>query len=116
MMFFTVSPRTPPRSLRMITRPSSHTIITFAYPRKFPSLWNAAQTELLNDGVIHGYYRMYWGNKIIEWSATHAEALATMIYLNDRYTLDGRDPNTYTNILWCFGLHDRPWTERPISV
>lgn len=78
------------------------------------ALWNAAQTELLKDGVIHGYYRMYWGKKIIEWSSTHDEALATMIYLNDRYTLDGRDPNTYTNILWCFGLHDRPWTERPI--
>jgi deoxyribodipyrimidine photo-lyase len=78
------------------------------------ALWNAAQTELLTHGVIHGYYRMYWGKKIIEWSATHAEALATMIYLNDRYALDGRDPNTYTNILWCFGLHDRPWTERPI--
>jgi deoxyribodipyrimidine photo-lyase len=77
-------------------------------------LWNAAQTELLTGGIIHGYYRMYWGKKIIEWSLSHAEALATMIYLNDRYALDGRDPNTYTNILWCFGLHDRPWTERPI--
>jgi deoxyribodipyrimidine photo-lyase len=78
------------------------------------ALWNAAQTELLTRGMIHGYYRMYWGKKIIEWSASHAEALETMIYLNDRYALDGRDPNTYTNILWCFGLHDRPWTERPI--
>lgn len=77
-------------------------------------LWNAAQKELLCSGKIHGYYRMYWGKKIIEWSATPAEALATMIYLNDRYALDGRDPNTYTNILWCFGLHDRPWVERPI--
>ena len=46
--------------------------------------------------------------------STHQDALDTMIYLNDRYALDGRDPNTYTNILWCFGLHDRPWTERPI--
>jgi deoxyribodipyrimidine photo-lyase len=78
------------------------------------ALWNAAQTELLTRGIIHGYYRMYWGKKIIEWSASDAEALATMIYLNDRYALDGRDPNTYTNIFWCFGLHDRPWTERPI--
>ena len=78
------------------------------------TLWNAAQTELLNTGLIHGYYRMYWGKKIIEWSASHAEALQIMIYLNDRYALDGRDPNTYTNILWCFGLHDRPWAERPI--
>jgi deoxyribodipyrimidine photo-lyase len=78
------------------------------------TLWNAAQQELLLTGTIHGYYRMYWGKKIIEWSASHAEALETMIYLHDRYALDGRDPNTYTNILWCFGLHDRPWAERPI--
>ena len=77
-------------------------------------LWNAAQKELLLRGKIHGYYRMYWGKKVIEWSATHREALATMIYLHDKYALDGRDPNTYTNILWCLGLHDRPWTERPI--
>jgi deoxyribodipyrimidine photo-lyase len=52
--------------------------------------------------------------KIIEWSATHEDALATMIYIHDRYALDGRDPNTYANILWCFGLHDRPFGERPI--
>jgi deoxyribodipyrimidine photo-lyase len=78
------------------------------------ALWNATQRELLTRGVIHGYYRMYWGKKILEWSATPEEALATMIYLHDRYALDGRDPNTYTNILWCFGLHDRPWAERKI--
>jgi len=77
-------------------------------------LWNAAQKELLLHGKIHGYYRMYWGKKIIEWSKIPEEALRTMIYLNDRYALDGRDPNGYTNILWCFGLHDRPWIERPI--
>jgi len=77
-------------------------------------LWNAAQRELLVTGKIHGYYRMYWGKKIIEWSRTTAEALATALYLNDRYALDGRDPNSCTNILWCFGLHDRPWAERPI--
>ena len=78
------------------------------------TLWNATQTELLTRGVIHGYYRMYWGKKIVEWSPTHEDALATMIHLHDRYALDGRDPTTYTNILWCFGLHDRPWFERPI--
>ena len=78
------------------------------------ALWNATQLEILRDGKIHGYYRMYWGKKIIEWSATHQDALGTMIYLHDKYALDGRDPNTYTNILWCFGLHDRPWSERPI--
>jgi deoxyribodipyrimidine photo-lyase len=78
------------------------------------ALWNATQREMLRDGKIQGYYRMYWGKKIIEWSPTHQEALDTMIYLHDKYALDGRDPNTYTNILWCFGLHDRPWSERPI--
>ena len=56
---------------------------------------------------------MYWGKKIIEWSR-HALKRSPMIHLNDRYALDGRDPNGYTNILWCFGLHDRPWVERPI--
>lgn len=78
------------------------------------ALWNAAQKELLLRGTIHGYYRMYWGKKIIEWSATAGEALATMIHLHDRYALDGHDPNTFANILWCFGLHDRPWPERPV--
>jgi deoxyribodipyrimidine photo-lyase len=77
-------------------------------------LWNAAQKELLLRGKIHGYYRMYWGKKIVEWSATPEEALSTMIHLHDRYALDGQDPNTYANILWCFGLHDRPWGERPV--
>ena len=57
---------------------------------------------------------MYWGKKIIEWSAAYEEAVHTMIHLHDRYAIDGRDPNTYANILWCFGLHDRPWPERPV--
>jgi deoxyribodipyrimidine photo-lyase len=77
-------------------------------------LWNATQTELLRSGRIHGYYRMYWGKKILEWSPSPEEAHATMLALHDRHAVDARDPNTYTNILWCFGLHDRPWPERPI--
>lgn len=80
----------------------------------YDPLWNASQKELLIRGKIHGYYRMYWGKKIIEWSRTYQEALDLMNRLHDRYSLDGRDPNTYTNTLWCFGLHDRPWFERPI--
>lgn len=95
-------------------RDASYTREQFERASTHDVLWNATQTELLTRGVIHGYYRMYWGKKIMEWSATHEDALATMIYLHDRYALDGRDPNTYTNILWCFGLHDRPWSERPI--
>jgi deoxyribodipyrimidine photo-lyase len=81
--------------------------------RTYDALWNATQKELLLRGKIHGYYRMYWGKKIIEWSATYEQALNLMVRLHDRYALDGRDPNTYTNILWCFGLHDRPWGARP---
>ena len=77
-------------------------------------LWNAAQKEMRLRGKIHGYYRMYWGKKIIEWSPTCQDALRTMIDIHDRYAIDGRDPNTIVGILWCFGLHDRPWTERPI--
>lgn len=86
----------------------------FEQARTHDPLWNATQKELLLRGKIHGYYRMYWGKKIIEWSETPEQALETMIYLHDRYALDGRDPNTYANILWCFGLHDRPWPERPV--
>ena len=80
----------------------------------YDDLWNATQKELLLRGKIHGYYRMYWGKKIVEWSPTPQLAVDAMIYMHDRYALDGRDPNTYTNILWCLGLHDRPFGERPI--
>ncbi|HUK66645.1 MAG TPA: deoxyribodipyrimidine photolyase [Anaeromyxobacteraceae bacterium] len=72
-------------------------------------LWNAAQRQLLGEGRIHNYLRMLWGKKILEWSAAPEEALATMIALNDRYALDGRDPNSYSGILWCLGRYDRPW-------
>lgn len=95
-------------------RPYLYTPEQFESADTHDPLWNAAQKELLLRGVIHGYYRMYWAKKIIEWSPTYEEALATMLRLHDIYALDGRDPNTYTNILWCFGLHDRPWGERPI--
>ena len=91
-----------------------YTPLQFETAATHDALWNATQTELLTRGTIHGYYRMYWGKKIIEWSASHQQALATMIDLHDRYALDGRDPNTYTNILWCFGMHDRPWGERAV--
>lgn len=77
-------------------------------------LWNATQKEMVLRGKIHGYYRMYWGKKAIEWTASHAEALSWMIRIHDKYAIDGRDPCTYTNILWLFGLHDRPWTERAV--
>ena len=78
-------------------------------------VWNLAQRQLLETGVIHNYLRMLWGKKIIEWSETPEEAHAAMVRLHDLYALDGRDPNTHAGILWCFGKHDRPWApERPI--
>jgi deoxyribodipyrimidine photo-lyase len=95
-------------------RAYTYTARQFERAETHDHLWNATQQELLIRGKIHGYYRMYWGKKIIEWSPTYEEALHLMIHLHDVYALDGRDPNTYTNILWCFGLHDRPWPERPV--
>ena len=78
-------------------------------------LWNAAQTELVKTGRIHNYLRMLWGKKVLEWSETPAEAYRVLEHLNNKYALDGRDPNSYTGILWCFGLFDRPWPpERPV--
>lgn len=76
--------------------------------------WNAAQLEMCNIGKMNSYMRMYWGKKIIEWSISPEEAMKTMIYLNDKYSLDGRDPNGYAGIAWCFGKHDRAWKERNI--
>ena len=95
-------------------RHPAYTREQFERAATYDDLWNATQKELLLRGTIHGYYRMYWGKKILEWSASAGEALETMLYLNDKYALDGQDPNTYGNILWCFGLHDRPWPERPV--
>jgi deoxyribodipyrimidine photo-lyase len=76
--------------------------------------WNAAQKEMVIKGKMHGYMRMYWGKKIIEWSKTPEEAFRRALYLNNKYELDGRDPNGFTGVAWCFGKHDRPWGERPI--
>ncbi len=76
--------------------------------------WNSAQNELVETGRIHNYMRMYWGKKIIEWAESPEEAFENMIYLNNRYALDGEDPNSYAGIAWCFGKHDRPWKERNI--
>jgi deoxyribodipyrimidine photo-lyase len=78
-------------------------------------LWNAAQRELVATGAIPSYLRMLWGKKVIEWSRTPQEAYRTLEHLNNKYALDGRDPSSYTGILWCFGLFDRPWApERPV--
>jgi len=76
--------------------------------------WNAAQKEMIIQGKMHGYMRMYWGKKIIEWSKTPEEAFRIAVYLNNKYELDGRDPNGFTGAAWCFGKHDCPWGNRPI--
>jgi deoxyribodipyrimidine photo-lyase len=72
-------------------------------------LWNAAQRQLVTEGTIQGYLRMLWGKKILEWSPDPEVAFETMVRLNNRYALDGRDPNSYSGILWCLGKFDRPW-------
>ena len=65
-------------------------------------------------GTMHNYMRMYWGKKLLEWSPTSAEAFERALRLNNRWQLDGRDPNSYAGVAWCFGMHDRPWQERPV--
>ena len=76
--------------------------------------WNAAQKEMVITGKMHGYMRMYWSKKILEWSPTPQEAFERCLYLNNKYELDGRDPNGYAGVAWCFGKHDRAWKERSI--
>ena len=76
--------------------------------------WNAAMREMRTTGFMHNYMRMYWGKKILQWSATPEEAFVTALSLNNKYFLDGRDPNSYAGVAWVFGRHDRGWAERPI--
>jgi deoxyribodipyrimidine photo-lyase len=96
-------------------RPALHSPEEFEKARTHDPLWNAAQTQMVRTGRMHGYMRMYWAKKILEWSPCAADALRTAITLNDRYSLDGRDTNGYTGIAWSIGgVHDRGWTERPI--
>jgi deoxyribodipyrimidine photo-lyase len=76
--------------------------------------WNAAQTEMLCTGFMHNYMRMYWGKKILEWSASPREGFETALYLQNTYALDGNDANTYAGVAWCFGTHDQGWKERPV--
>ncbi|MCB9566276.1 MAG: deoxyribodipyrimidine photolyase [Myxococcales bacterium] len=86
-----------------------------AEARTHDPLWNAAQRQLVREGRIHNYLRMLWGKKILEWSATPADALAAMIELNNRFALDGRDPNSYSGIFWVLGRYDRPWgPDKPV--
>jgi deoxyribodipyrimidine photo-lyase len=105
------------RSLKSHQRDKRHylySIEELEQARTHDLYWNAAQKEMVVKGKMHGYMRMYWGKKIIEWSKTPEEAFRVALYLNNKYELDGRDPNGFTGVAWCFGKHDRPWGERSI--
>ncbi|WP_332448237.1 deoxyribodipyrimidine photo-lyase [Sphaerochaeta sp.] len=95
-------------------RPVLYTLSELEGAHTHDRYWNAAQQELVALGTMHNYMRMYWGKKILEWSADPEEAFQTALYLNNTYQLDGRDPNGYAGVAWCFGKHDRPWTERTV--
>lgn len=97
------------------TRPHLYGVEQLESAATHDDLWNAAQRQLRREGAIHNYLRMLWGKKILEWTATPEEAARVMIELNNRYALDGRDPNSYSGIYWCLGRYDRPWgPERPV--
>ena len=92
-----------------------YTLKQFENAETHEDLWNAAQKEMVQTGKMHGYMRMYWAKKILEWSDSPENAMKTAIYLNDKYELDGRDPNGYTGCAWSIGgIHDRAWQERDI--
>lgn len=96
-------------------RPEIYSVDELENARTHDPLWNACQTEMIKRGKMHGYMRMYWAKKILEWTPTPEDAMRACIYLNDRYELDGRDPNGYTGIAWSIGgVHDRAWKSRPI--
>merc|ERR1711957_541914 len=87
----------------------------FVEGKTHDDLWNAAQLQLVTEGNMHGFLRMYWAKKILEWTESPAIALRTALYLNDRYSLDGNDPNGFTGVGWSImGIHDMGWKERPI--
>ena len=96
-------------------RPHLYSLEDFDGARTHDELWNAAQRQLRLEGTIHNYLRMLWGKKILHWSKSPEEAFKIMLHLNDKYALDGRDPNSMSGILWVLGLHDRAWgPERPV--
>jgi len=96
-------------------RPYLYTLKQLENAATHDDLWNAAQIEMVKQGKMHGYMRMYWAKKILEWTGSPEEAIEAAIFLNDKYELDGRDPNGYAGIAWSIGgVHDRAWGERPV--
>ncbi|HEX6243647.1 MAG TPA: deoxyribodipyrimidine photolyase [Polyangiales bacterium] len=96
-------------------RPTLYTLKQLERAETYDEIWNAAQRELVREGRMHNYLRMLWGKKILEWSKSPREALERMVELNNKYAVDGRDPNSYAGICWVLGRYDRPWGPlRPI--
>ncbi|MCK2054682.1 deoxyribodipyrimidine photo-lyase [Methylobacterium sp. 37f] len=95
-------------------RPRTYTETELAEGKTHDVYWNAAQAEMRETGYMHNHLRMYWGKKILEWSPSPEEGFARTLRLNNRYFLDGRDANSFTNVAWVYGLHDRPWARRKI--
>jgi deoxyribodipyrimidine photo-lyase len=96
-------------------RPNRYSLHQLERGETGDGLWNAAQRQMVDTGWMHGYMRMYWAKKILEWAPDPARAFEWAVELNDRYELDGRDPNGYAGIAWAIvGRHDRPWFNRPV--
>lgn len=95
-------------------RPYLYTLAQLEKAQTHDKIWNIAQRSMVETGFMHGYLRMYWGKRVIEWVKDPTKAYDFLVYLNDKYQLDGRDPNGYAGVAWCFGKHDRPWKEREV--
>ncbi|HWA58587.1 MAG TPA: FAD-binding domain-containing protein, partial [Gemmatimonadales bacterium] len=95
-------------------RPELYTLEEMEQARTGSELWNAAQRSYLRDGWMHNYMRMLWGKAVLMWTRNAAECLGVLEHLNNKYSLDGRDPNSYGGIMWTFGKFDRPFYPRPI--
>jgi len=110
----------PPWALRTLNyhardkREYVYSLEEFETARTHDTYWNAAQQEMVLAGKMHGTMRMYWGKKILEWSKSPQEGFRIALILNNKYELDGRDPNGFAGVAWCFGKHDRAWAERPV--
>jgi deoxyribodipyrimidine photo-lyase len=96
------------------SRPALYSAEEFETAQTTDKVWNAAQNQIVRQGKMQNYMRMLWGKKILHWSKTPQQALSTMIHLNNKYGVDGRDPNSYSGMFWVFGRYDRPWPERQI--
>jgi deoxyribodipyrimidine photo-lyase len=95
-------------------RPHLYSDAELCEGRTHDHYWNVAMAEMRETGYMHNHLRMYWGKKILEWSATPQDGFERTLRINNRYFLDGRDANSFTNVGWVYGLHDRPWARRPV--